>query len=260
MKAMNEMKPISNFKNNLYKVAIILLLAYAAFSSAMKDLDRLQQVAGNVQTATADGLGSLARVYAATKSLTDSPEIAAGVDVKAPGASSSVDMIAADASVELTGFDRNQADASQNLMAAKTHTASSCSLRKRESSESPKATFEQIKWNLVAQLPKRDNLLVHEVPVAADAEVARLLRREPRLRAVIKKLPMDPGKTKWSSVSEFKSLGDVISFGFKAAKVEEAQLERQAQGAESGGDGARQVFEFRRGTSDSERDELEMQQ
>ncbi len=57
---MNEMKPISNFRNNLYRVAIILLLAYAAFSTAMKDLDRLQELAGNVQSATTNGLGGLA--------------------------------------------------------------------------------------------------------------------------------------------------------------------------------------------------------
>ena len=93
----------------------------------------------------------------------------------------------------------------------------------------------------------------------ADAEVASLLRREPRLRAFIKKLPAAAGKTKWSNVSEFKSLGDVISFGFKAAKVEEAQIERHAQRVEAGDDASNQVFEFRR-TSDSERDELEMHQ
>jgi hypothetical protein len=255
---MNEMKPISNFKNNLYKVAIILLLAYAAFSSAMKDLDRLQEVAGNVHAATADGLGSLAKVYSATKSLTDTPEVARAEEVNAPE-TPRVDIVAAGASVALTGFDQNADDAAENLLRTKTHNAASCPLRKRESVDSPKATFKDMKWNAVAQLQKRDELLRRELPVAADGEVASLLRREPRLRAFIKKLPAAAGKTKWSNVSEFKSLGDVISFGFKAAKVEEAQIERHVQRVEAGDDASHQVFEFKRG-ADSERDELEMHQ
>ncbi len=109
---MKEMKPISNFKNNLYQVAIILLLAYAAFSTAMKDLDRLQEVAGNVQAATSAGLGSLAKVYSATKSLTEGAELA-----RAPQGelteSARVDIVAAGGSVALAGF--NDASGSAKL-------------------------------------------------------------------------------------------------------------------------------------------------
>lgn len=255
---MNEMKPISNFKNNLYKVAIILLLAYAAFSSAMKDLDRLQEVAGNVHAATADGLGSLARVYSATRALTDTPEVARAEEVNM-AQTPRADIIAAGASVALTGFDQDEDIATESLRATKTHNAASCPLRKRESVDSPTATFRDVNWNAVAQLQKRDELLRRELPVAQNAEVATLLRREPRLRAFIKKLPAAAGKTKWSNVSEFKSLGDVISFGLKAAKVEAAQIERHVQRVEAGDDESHQVFEFRR-ASDSERDELEMHQ
>src|SRR4026207_1822051 len=170
---MNEMKPISNFKNNLYKVAIILLLAYAAVSTAMKDLDRLQEFAGSVHAATADGLGSLARVYFATRSLTDTPEVARAEEVNVPE-TPHIDIIAAGASVALAGFDPDADFATETLLRTKTHNAALCSLRKREPVASPKATFRDVSWNAVAQLQKRDELLRRELPVAADAEVASL--------------------------------------------------------------------------------------
>jgi hypothetical protein len=262
---MNEMKPISNFKNKLYQVAIILLLAYAAFSTAMRDLDRLQAIAGNVQTATADGLGGLAKVYSATRSLAEGTELA-----RAPQASSTngarVDFLAAGGSISLAGFDDAEAEAADNLLVARVHNKDACTLRKRQP---PKATSRDFTWNLVAEVPKQIDskgieLLSGDILVDHDAEVARVIPRNPRLRAVINKLPLKPGKERWSNIGEFKSLNDVIGFGFKAARTEEADNERRVERVEASDDGSRYRFEFKRGASDSDgdssRDELEMHQ
>ena len=252
---MNEMKPISNFKNNLYQVAIILLLAYAAFSTAMKDLDRLQEVAGNVQSATASSLGGLAKFYSATKSLAQGTELAQAPQVTL-SESPRVDIIAAGGSVTLASFASDSSivfGKDKSVAIEKAHSKFACSLRKRDL---PKATDKDLNWDVVAQAPKRMELLRHELPIKHDADIARLLRREPRLRAIISKLPIKAGKGDWSNVGEFRSLSDVIGFGLKAAQAEEAEIRK----VETTEDATRHVFEFKRAVSDSEKDEMVSQE
>ncbi len=254
---MNEMKPISNFRNNLYQVAIILLLAYAAFTSAMKDLDRLQEVAGNVQSATTTGLGSLAKVYSATKSLAHGSEVAHAPATNAWSESPRVNIIAAGGSVELAGLGEDAAPASSSnklFATGKVHSALACPLRKREL---PKAADQDLNWNVVAQLPERApvreriELLRNEFPNAHDPRIATLVRRAPRLRATIKKVPTKADKGDWSNIGEFKSLGDVIGFGLKAAQMEATEIQRHV---ETTNDATRYLFEFKRGASDAEKD------
>lgn len=252
---MNEMKPISNFKNNLYQVAIILLLAYAAFSSAMKDLDRLQQVAGNVQTATANGLGELAKVYSATRSMADGAEVAR-VPESSIDESPRVAIIAAGGSVTLAGFDRKSATelTSDSSFANRTHSKTSCPLTKREL---PKAIEKDLKWTTVAQLPKRVELLDYQISPEHDAELPRSFRRGPRIRAIINRLPLKAGKKNWSNVGEFKSLSDVIGFGLKVANTEAVELERRT---DTNDEAPHYLFDFKRGASDSEKDDSETQE
>lgn len=230
---MKEMKPISNFKNNLYQVAIILLLAYAAFSTAMKDLDRLQEVAGNVQAATSTGLGSLAKVYSTTKSLTE------GELARAPQRelieSGRVDLVAAGGSVALAGF--NDAAGSAKL---------SCPVHKQPLSKPVKS----LNWNVVAQAPKQVRFLRDEKISIDREEVATLIHRGPKL--FINKLPRD-GKGRWVNVDEFKSLSDVIGFKFKVAQDADAETESSVETSETA---SRYLYELRRGISDS--DNLEM--
>jgi hypothetical protein len=126
-------------------------------------------------------------------------------------------------------------------------TKLSCPLRKREL---PKAADKDLNWNVVARTSKRMELLRHEFPVKHDAEIASLLRHGPRLRAIISKLPKKADKDKWSNVGEFKSLSELIGLGLKAAAVEEAEVEKVVTTA----DVTRHVFEFKRGTSDSQSD------
>ncbi|MGI8918254.1 MAG: hypothetical protein ACR2H6_06600 [Pyrinomonadaceae bacterium] len=250
---MNEMKPISNFRNNLYQVAIILLLAYAAFSTAMKDLDRLQELAGNVQSATANGLGGLARVYSTTKSLAEGPEIAQARKTNASPEAPRVSIIAAGGSVALDGLDEDSTPGlrSNKLFAnEKAHNALACPLRKREL---PKAVDQDLNWKVVAQIPERMELLRHEFADNPDPRVATMIRRGPRVRAIINKVPVKPGKGDWSNVGEYKSLSDVIGFGLKAAQVEAAETERTGETTE---EATRYLFEFKRTTADSEKDDL----
>ena len=254
---MNEMKPISNFRNNLYQVAIILLLAYAAFTSAMKDLDRLQEVAGNLQSATTTGLGSLAKVYSATKSLAQGSELAQAPATNAWSEAPRVNIIAAGGSVELAGLGEGAAPLSSGnklFATGKVHSALACPLRKREL---PKAADQDLNWNVVAQLParaalnERVELLSNEFPNAHDPRIATLARRAPRLRAIIKKLPTKADKGEWSNIGEFKSLSDVIGFGLKAAQMEDTEIQRHV---ETTNDATRSLFEFKRGASDAEKD------
>ena len=238
---MNETKPISNFKNNLYQVAIILLLAYAAFSTAMKDLDRLRQVASDVQSATASGLGGVAKVYSATRSLAHSTadiEIAQAPETTSSAEPARVDIIAAGGSVALASFDAKFATRVQSKL--------SCPLRKREL---PQAAEKDLNWNVVARAPQRMTYLRQELPSKHNTEIASLLRREPRLRAIISKLPVKTDKNKWSKVGEFKSLGELIDLGLKAAQLEDAEIETVVTNE----DATRRVFEFK-GTSDSQSD------
>ena len=248
---MNEMKPISNFKNNLYQVAIILLLAYAAFSTAMKDLDRLQEVAGSVRAASYNGLGGLAKVYSATKSLADEAELAWAPqgELTAPPR---VDIVAAGGSVELSGF--NDAVASAKV---------SCPVRKRTVTE---PVVKDLNWNVVAQVPRRVRFLRDEkISVEKEAEIAALIQSAPRLRAFINKLPKS-GRTQWSNVNEFKSLNDVSGFEFKVAhrkdaEREAAEIEPSVQPSVETTDApSRYVLEIKRGVSDDDSDNLETHQ
>jgi hypothetical protein len=250
---MDEMKPISNFRNNLYRVAIILLLAYAAFSTAMKDLDRLQELAGNVQSATTNGFDGLAKVYSATKSLAHGPEMAQAPKSNAWSGAPRVNIIAAGGSVALDGLAEDAAPGLRSnkfFVNEKVHSALACPLRKREL---PKAVDHDLNWNVVAQVPQRMELLRHEFRRNDDPRIATLIRRGPRLRAIINKVPTKAGKGDLSNVSEFKSLADVISFGLKAAQVEAAETERQVETTE---EATRFLFESKRSASDSEKDDL----
>lgn len=239
---MNEMKPISNFKNNLYQVAIVLFLAYAAFSTVMKDLDRLQEIAGNVQAATTNGLGGLAKVYSATRSLTVGTDLA-----RAPQGelipSARVDIVAAGGSVELAGFNNESASAK-----------ASCPIQKRTVT---KPVGKNLNWNEVAQVPRRVRFLRDEkISVEKEAEIAALIQHAPRLRAFINKLPRS-GRTQWSNVNEFKSLNDVIGFEFKVAHRKAAEPEPSVEATEAP---SQYVFEIKRGVSDSDGDNLETHQ
>lgn len=82
----------------------------------------------------------------------------------------------------------------------------------------------------------------HELPIKADVELARLVGREPRLRAIIRKLPLKSGKTQWTDVSEFKSLSDLIGFGLKAARVHDSEGDRKVDRAEATEDASRYVI------------------
>ena len=267
IKAMNEMKPISNFKNKLYQVAVILLLAYAALATAMKDLNRFQEVAGNVQTVTADGLGTLVRAYSVTRSSwANEAGAVQEPQLNSIGESTSGDMLAAGGSVELAGFERGDAEqGDNNALVASLHNKDTCSLKK---AELRKNNNKDQKWEVLAAAPqrtavKRIALLRHDIPVEIsvdrNSEIASALRRAPRLRTIFNKLPVKPGKEKWSNVSELKSLNDLISFGMKAARVDESEMERKVERVQSSDDNSHFVFEFKRGATDSERDE-EMRQ
>jgi hypothetical protein len=185
---------------------------------------------------------------------------------RAPQASSTngvgVDFLAAGGSISLAGFDDTGAQAGENLLVARVQNKDACTLSKRQF---PKATSRDFTWNLVAQLPKPSDsgidLLSRDL-LDHDAEVARVMRRNPRLRAAINKLPLKAGKERWSNVGEFKSLNDAIGFVFKTARTEEAENESRTERTEASDDGSRHRFEFKRGASadDSSRDELEMHQ
>ena len=66
---------------------------------------------------------------------------------------------------------------------------------------------------------------------------------------------MKTDKNKWSKVGEFKSLGELIDLGVKAAQLEDAEIERVVTTE----DATRRVFEFKQTSdsqSDSDKDEL----
>lgn len=103
---MTENKPISKSRDTLYRVVIILIVAVAAYSNATKELNRLQEMMGGAHEFTEAGLGGLAKVYAATRSLSESsrvtstPEISAGgFDWNGP--------VATGGSIEIKGLDQD---------------------------------------------------------------------------------------------------------------------------------------------------------
>ncbi len=66
---MNENKAISKSRDALYRLVITLIVAVAAYSNLVKEVNHVQEVFGNAQQATSQGLGSLAKVYVAMRTL-----------------------------------------------------------------------------------------------------------------------------------------------------------------------------------------------
>lgn len=221
---MNEMKPISNSRNNMYKVAIILLLAYAAYSSAMKDLNRLHEVAGEVHQFTSQGLGGLAKVYFATRSFAEGQELARGPVIVASSEYPRNEIIDAGGSGELTGFDHEslqgitsnqKADRYSSmtpfretgyLRADSSEKQSACELRQKEKD---KAIEKDLKWSELAQAPTRLALLRRGFQNQKDIDIEALARTG-RFRTIIRKGQAKPTEAHWPTVNEFKTFTGVI--------------------------------------------------
>lgn len=251
---MNEMKPISNSRNNMYKVAIILLLAYAAFSSAMKDLNRLQEVAGNVQEITSDGLGGLAKVYSATRSLAEGPQLARGPEAGTPTESPRIEVIAAGGSVELIGLEREAVAKSANhgkaelapdekqhgdTKVADIKTAKhfrseiaqagnkiACDSRKNEQQNFAGKADKDVHLKVLAQNPPVVGFVRRGVQIESDVDVAISSPARTMFRRIIRKAPARAGGAQWPGVSEFKTLNEVMGLRLASAKSDEAETER----------------------------------
>ncbi len=104
---MIENKPISKSRDTLYKVVIILIVAVASYSSAMKELNRLQEVAGSVHEFTSEGLGGLARVYAASMSVGESSKFNTGPEISLVDGVHWTALVATGGSMEVQGRNRN---------------------------------------------------------------------------------------------------------------------------------------------------------
>lgn len=104
---MIENKPISKSRDTLYKVVIILIVAIAAYSSAMKELNRLQEVAGSLHYFTSEGLGGLARVYAATMSVSEDSQFIAGPETSSVDGFNWAAPVATGGSMEVQGLERD---------------------------------------------------------------------------------------------------------------------------------------------------------
>lgn len=243
MKAMNEMKPISNSRSNMYKFAIILLLAYAAYSSAMRDLDRLQEVAGNVQQVTSGGLGGLAKVYSATRSLAEGPQFARGPETmgretRATSAFPRTEVVAAGGSVELAGFERGTAARSAN------HGAAEFSRDQRAHSEASVAEFKTVKYlmreisntgdKVACDSRKKEqqnyaNRNLHlNVLARIPMQVAFVTRDKARRRTIIRKIPVQSDSEQWPGVSEFKALHATMDLGLASAEGDDVETEKLA--------------------------------
>lgn len=225
---MNEMKPISNSRNNMYKVAIILLLAYAAYSSAMRDLNHLHEVAGEVHQFTSQGLGGLAKVYSATRSFAEGPQLAPGTVIVASSEYPRNEIIDAGGSGELTGFDQEsvsiitsdqKADRYSSLTPFREATylrpdssekRSACELRQKEKEkEKEKAIEKNLNWRELAQVPTRVALLRRGFQNQKDIDIETLARTG-RFRMIIRKAQAKPADTQWPTVNEFKNFTGVI--------------------------------------------------
>lgn len=228
---MNEMKPISNSHNNIYKIAIILLLAYAAYSSAMKDLSRLQEVAGNVQAMTSEGLGGLAKVYGATRSLAEDPQLARGPEANQLSGTPRVEILATGGSVELAGFQNESGSSSvrREFSDNSSRVTTLANVRSKHTCDKQKEkqkTFDT--WSVVAQLPKRTELLRHSVAVEPGVELDRLASRRARVRAIINRIPAEAEKADWPSISEFKTLNEAIGRGVTMKHSLESELKSRS--------------------------------
>ena len=240
---MNEMKPISNSRNNMYKVAIILLMAYAAFSSAMKDLNRLHEVAGEVHQFTSQGLGGLAQVYSATRSFAEGPQLASGSVSEVSSEYPRNEIIDAGGSVELTGFDHKslpripsdqKADRYSSVMpfrevgyvrseSGSSEKQSACELRKKEKE---KAIEKDLNWKVLAQVPSQMALLRRGFENQNDIDI-EVLARSGRFRTIIRKVPAKTADARWPTVNEFK-FRDVVGKKLRAPESEDAKPDFEA--------------------------------
>ena len=236
---MNEMKPISNSRNNMYKVAIILLLAYAAYSSAMRDLDRLHEVAGEVHQVTSQGLGGLAKVYSATRSFAEGPQLARGQVIEASREYPRNEIIDAGGSGELTGFDEEsvaivRSDQKADRYSSVTHFTeagylksdsvssekqSACELRKKEKE---KAIEKDLNWSELAQVPTRVAFLRRGFQNQKDIDV-EVLARTGRVRTLIRKRPGKTADAHWPTVNEFKTFTGVIGMKLQPLESDDAE-------------------------------------
>lgn len=244
---MNEMKPISKSHNNIYRVAIILLLAYAALSAAMKDLNRLQEVAGEVHQYTSLGVEGLVRVYSATRSLAQEPQLARG-PVSGSTSEARDEVLAAGGSVELKGLacetDKSVTELPTVARADRDSSMSSfrevkymspeiitgvkqedCELRKRQQR---KVTGKEFQWNALAQAPKRFVFLRDRVRKAGDIDVESFARSA---RIKINKLPARSSRVQWPNVKEFKSLDEILSLRLLPAHKDAVEAGNAAEEA-----------------------------
>ena len=216
---MNEMKAISNSRNNLYKVAIILLLAYAAFSSAMKDLNRLHEVAGEVHQLTSQGIDGVAKVYSATRSFAAGPELARGPMIEMSSDYPRNEIVEAGGSSEFRGLNHEWVESLSSAPKAdldprvavfrevsylrseigKNEKRSTCEKKK----EKEKAIEKEFHWNELAQASTRIAFL-SELSKHGKLDI-QALERSGRFRTIIRRLPANRADAQWPSVNEFKT-------------------------------------------------------
>ena len=233
---MNEMKPISNSRNNLYKVAIILLLAYAAFSSAMKDLNRLHEVAGEVHQLTSQGIDGVAKVYSATRSFAAGPELASGPMIDMNGDYPRNEIVDAGGSGEFRAPSHQWVESFSSAPKAdrdpRVAMFREVSFLKSETSENGKrSTCEKKKekeksiekdfhWNELAQASTRTAFL-SELSKHGNLDI-QALERSGRLKTIIRRLATKKADAGWS-VNEFKTLNGVM--GLRLAPVDDNDQE-----------------------------------
>ncbi len=217
---MNEMKPISSSRNNIYKVAIILLLAYAAFSSAMKDLNRLHEVAGEVHQLTSQGIDGVAKVYSATRSFAAGPELTRGPMIELSSDYPRNEIVDAGGSSEFRGLSHEWVESFSRAPKAdrdagvsvfrevsylkseisKNEKRSTCEKKKKEKE---KAFEKEFHWNELAQASTRIAFL-SELSKHGKPDI-QALERSGRFKTIIRRLPSKGADSQWPSVNEFKT-------------------------------------------------------
>lgn len=194
----------------------------------MKDLNRLQEMAGEVHQYTSEGLGGLARVYSATRSLAEGPQLAHGQVIGSTSEYPRGEVIAAGGSVEFKGFAGETGESVTELpIAPRTDRDSriagfrgvkyltpeiittgkglSCEAGEKQQEKSAEKEFE---WNALAQAPTRIAFLRGGARKTGDIDVA-LARGRARIK--INKLPANSSGVQWPSVNEFKTFNEIIS-------------------------------------------------
>lgn len=104
---MTENKPISKSRDTVYRVVIILIVAVAAYSNAMKELNRLQEMMGGAHEFTETGLGGLAKVYAATRSLSEGSQVTSTPETSSADGLAWNGPVATGGSIEIKGLDKD---------------------------------------------------------------------------------------------------------------------------------------------------------